>query len=137
MKNFIFALVTSVLLPVMGYSQSTINQGNSKFYTVPVPDDLKASGATVKSKTVEKTIKQDKVVYTVEIKYNSSTKNEAVYSLGIISDNAEVNKKLAKMNSKTGKPGNLSHCYSGEKQSTPDWQALADCVVNYVQVFLN
>lgn len=137
MRNFIITFVASIVLPVATMGQSKIQEENSKFYSVPVPDDLKASDASMKSTTVEKAVKSGKIVYTVQVKYNPNSKNEAVYALGIISDHSDVNKKLSKMNSKTGKPGNLSKCYSGEKQSTPDWFAMADCVVNYVQPFIN
>src|SRR5690606_32577770 len=119
MKNFIFALVASLLLPAMGYSQSTIKQGSTTFYSVPVPKDLKTSDKE-SGKTVEKKVKLGKVVYTVQIQYNPNSKKEAVNVLGISSDNAEINKKLAKMNSKSGNLETLSKCYSGEKQATPD-----------------
>lgn len=135
MKNFILALAASLLLPAIGYSQSKVKQENTTFYSVPVPNDISTSDKG-SSKIVEKHVKSEKVLYAVQIKYNPISKKEAVYYLGISSDNAEINKKLAKMNSKSGNTDTLSKCYSGEKQATPDWQVLADCVVNYVQVFL-
>lgn len=125
-----------LVLPFTVFGQTKIKQEN--YYNVPVPEDLKASSKDVKpeSKTGEYKVSQGKVTYMVRIKYNPTTKKESVYSIEILSDNEAVNKKLAKMSSLTGKPGNISACYSGEKQKTADWHALADCVVNYVQALL-
>lgn len=75
MKNFIFALVASLLLPAIGFSQSTVQQVNNTFYLVPVPNDLKASDKG-SGKTLEKMVKLEKVVYTVQIQYNPNSKKD-------------------------------------------------------------
>jgi|GEM_PF-4114311 len=139
MRNFIFALATSIVLPIAVMGQNKIQQEKSAYYSVPVPEDLKASASMdvkSQSKTIEKKVINGKVTYSVRIQYFPSSKKEAVYSLGISSDNKDVNKKISNLSSPTGKPISISACYSGEKQATPDWQALADCVVQYVQAFL-
>ena|SRR5690606_12348858 len=139
MRNFIIALVASIVLPVAVMGQNKIKQEKFNYYSVPVPEDLKASASMdvkSESKTIEKKVVNGKVTYTVRITYFPSSKKEAVYSIGIISDNKEVNKKLSNLSSPTVRPGSISACYSGEKQATPDWRALADCVVQYIQVFL-
>ncbi|MFA7687547.1 MAG: hypothetical protein WCY25_06765 [Moheibacter sp.] len=137
MKNFIFALVASLVLPIFGFGQNKIKQDKETYYHIPVPEDLQTTGKDGKqSKIAEFKIHHEKVNYLVRIKYNPVSKKESVYSIEITSESDSVNKKLSKMSSNTGKPGSLSACYSGEKQTTPDWQALADCVVIYVQAFL-
>lgn len=137
MRNFIFALAASLVLPIIGFGQNTTKQNATAYYNIPVPEDLKATTKDVKQpKTAEYKLSSGKVNYVVRIKYNPAPKKESVYSIEITSDNDSVNKKLGKMNSTTGKPGSISACYSGEKQATPDWHALADCVVIYVQAFL-
>lgn len=139
MRNFIIAIVASIVLPVAVMGQNKIKQEKTNYYSIPVPEDLKASASMdvkSQSKTIEKKVVNGKVNYVVRITYNLSSKKEAVYSLEITSDNKDANKKLVNLSSPTVKPGSISACYLGEKQATPDWQALADCVVQYVQVFL-
>ncbi len=89
MRNFIIALAASIVLPITAMGQSKIQEENAKFYSVPVPDDLKASDASMKSTTVEKVVESGKIIYTIQIKYNPNSKKEAIYLLGITSDDSE------------------------------------------------
>src|SRR5690606_6832867 len=110
MRNFILALVASIVLPVAVMGQNKIKQQPVKsadgYYSIPVPEGLQASASMdvkSQSKTTERKVVNGKVTYTVRIKYYPSSKKEAVYSLEITSDNKDVNKKLSNLSSPTGK----------------------------------
>ncbi|MGB6094483.1 MAG: hypothetical protein WBF83_12050 [Moheibacter sp.] len=50
MKNIIIALVASLLLPVVGYSQSDSKKTSDEFYFIEVPNELKSNTMTIKTK---------------------------------------------------------------------------------------